>query len=67
MTMTIAGSSSRTNELLVDLYYLVEALDRRVPRLDRPSEARIVQDAVDLRERAIQLIRQLEGDGRTSA
>jgi len=64
VTVTYSGRMTRTTDLLTDLYELVEALDRRVGRLDRPSEARIVFDAADLRERAVNLIRQIEGDDR---
>jgi len=49
-------------EMLADLYQLIEALDRRVPRLERLGEARIAHDAAELRERALMLIRQIEGD-----
>ena len=47
-------------EMLSDLYRLIEALDRRVPRLERVGEAQIARDAADLRERANGLIRQIE-------
>jgi hypothetical protein len=49
-------------EMLADLYQLIEALDRRVPRLERAGEAQIAYDAADLRERALSLIRRIEGD-----
>ena len=48
-------------EMLEDLRRLVEALDRRVPRLERVGEAQIADDAADLRERAVSLIRKIEG------
>ena len=47
-------------EMLSDLHRLIEALDRRVPRLERVGEAKIARDAADLRARANGLIRQLE-------
>jgi hypothetical protein len=47
-------------EMLADLYRLIDALDRRVPRLERVGEAQIARDAADLRERANGLIRQIE-------
>jgi hypothetical protein len=47
-------------EMLSDLYHLIDALDRRVPRLERVGEAEIARNAVDLRERANRLIRQIE-------
>ncbi|HET9372733.1 MAG TPA: hypothetical protein VFO19_20860 [Vicinamibacterales bacterium] len=52
----------QAREMLVDLYGLVEALDRRVPRLERVGEAQIAHDAAELRERAVSLIRQIEGE-----
>jgi hypothetical protein len=48
--------------MLADLYQLVEALDRRVPRLERLGEAQIAHDAAALRERAVSLIHQIEGE-----
>lgn len=52
----------RAKEMLSELYQLIEALDRRVPRLERLGESQIAHDAADLRERAVSLIRQIEGD-----
>jgi hypothetical protein len=46
--------------MLADLHRLIEALDRRVPRLERLGEADIVTDAADLRARALSLIQQIE-------
>jgi hypothetical protein len=51
-----------TREILVDLQRRVEALDRRVPRLERVGEAQIARDAAGLREQAINLIRRIEGE-----
>ena len=48
-------------QMLADLYELISALDRRVPRLERSGELKIAHDAADLRERAISLIRKIEG------
>ena len=53
---------AHATEILQDLYRLIEALDRRVPRLERIGEAKIAHDAADLRERAVTLIRQIEGN-----
>ena len=50
-----------SREMLSDLYRLIEALDRRVPRIERSGEAQIAHDAADLRERALSLIRRIEG------
>ena len=54
--------STPAREVLADLYRLIEALDRRVPRLERLGEAQIAHDAADLRERAVSLIRRIEGN-----
>jgi hypothetical protein len=51
-------------EMLTDLYRLIEALDRRAPRLERSGEAQIAHDAADLRERALSLIHRIEGGTR---
>jgi hypothetical protein len=46
--------------MLADLNQLIEALDRRVPRLERIGEQQIAHEAADLRARAISLIRKIE-------
>lgn len=56
------GKVCQAREMLVELYRLIEALDRRVPRLERIGEAQIAHDAADLRERAVSLIRRIEGE-----
>jgi hypothetical protein len=48
-----------SREVLSDLERLIEALDRRVPRLERLGEARIAREASELRVRALKLIRQI--------
>jgi hypothetical protein len=52
--------SAQTRQMLVDLNQLIEALDRRVPRLERIGEQQIAHEAADLRARAISLIRKIE-------
>jgi hypothetical protein len=54
--------SGHVTDMLADLYQLVEALDRRVPRLERLGETQIAHDAAALRERAVSLIHRLEAD-----
>jgi hypothetical protein len=49
-----------TGAMRSDLERLIEALDRRVPRLERLGEAKIARDAADLRARAVTLLRQLD-------
>jgi hypothetical protein len=55
-----ADGATPAQAMLGDLYQLIEALDRRVPRLERVGEAQIARDASDLRERASKLIQQIE-------
>jgi hypothetical protein len=54
--------TQETQDMLSDLYRLIEALDRRVPRLERLGESQIAHDASDLRERAVSLIQRIEGN-----
>ena len=51
---------THAREMRVDLQRLIEALDRRVPRLERAGEAQIASDAADLRDRASNLIRRID-------
>ena len=62
MAPIVDSGCSNARDVLADLYRLIEALDRRVPRLERLGEAQIAHDAADLRERAMSLIRRIEGD-----
>lgn len=58
---------AQREEIMAELRLLVEALDRRVPRLDRLGEAQIVEDAAELRRKAVTLIakmRSRESEGR---
>ena len=60
--ITKEDKTAHAREMLSDLYRLVEALDRRVPRLERIGETQIAYDSADLRERAMSLIRRIEGN-----
>lgn len=60
MSITTPDAAAHAREMLGDLYQLIEALDRRVPRIERVGEAQIVRDAAELRERAVNLIRKIE-------
>jgi hypothetical protein len=62
MPTTKDERDAHSREMLSDLYRLVEALDRRVPRLERIGETQIAHDAGDLRERAMSLIQRIEGN-----
>ena len=59
-TRTCTGGEKR--EMLANLYELIEALDRRVPRLEQIGEVQIAHDAAELRERAVSLIHRIEAD-----
>ena len=61
MQITKQEKCAHAQEMLSDLYRLIEALDRRVPRLERIGERQIAHDAADLRERALSLIQRIEG------
>jgi hypothetical protein len=60
--MNDADHSAHKRAMLVDLRRLIEALDSRVPQLERLGEAQIARDSADLRERAVRLIEKLEAD-----
>ena len=64
MSASPADKNAQARQMLSDLYRLIEALDRRVPHLERIGESQIAHDAADLRERAVTLIRKIEGDSR---
>jgi hypothetical protein len=61
MTDTTDDPALIAKAMRSELNQLIEALDRRVPRLERLGEAAIARDAADLRERALRLIRQIDG------
>jgi hypothetical protein len=48
------------------LRQLIDALDRRVPHIERAGEAKIARDAAQLREQALERLKALEGTGRSS-
>jgi hypothetical protein len=60
MTDSTSDATPIAEQMLSDLHRLIEALDRRVPQLERLGEAQITREAADLRQRALSLIRQLE-------
>ena len=62
MAISVDTRTSQITEMLADLYFLIAALDRRVPRLERAGEAKIAHEAAELRERAVSLIKQIEGN-----
>jgi len=48
-------------QLVRDLTELIEALDRRVPRIGRMGESSIVRDAAALRAKAVERLSELAG------
>jgi hypothetical protein len=48
-----------TNELAAVLEELIEALDRRVPRVEQAGEAGIARDAAALRAKAVERLAEL--------
>ena len=56
----VTPNSSQRQRLLMHLHELVDALDRRVPHLERDGEVRIAGEAAALKQRALELIAELE-------
>ena len=56
--MTDAGATPST--VIRELLELIDALDRRVPQMQRAREAAIARDAAALKARALQRIEELE-------
>lgn len=51
-----------TEELIQTLEELIEALDRRVPRLQQAGEPAIAREAAELREQAVRRLKTLTSD-----
>ena len=56
----VSTTASATQSLIDDLRELVDALDRRVPRLERAGETAIARDATRLRDEAVLRLAKLE-------
>ena len=54
---------AETAQLIATLRELIEALDRRVPHVERAGEAQIARDAAALREVAVKRIEELTRAG----
>jgi hypothetical protein len=52
--------------VIADLHELIDALDRRVPHLERESEHRIAQEAAALRRKAEDRIAEIEQPARSN-
>ena len=55
------------SETIRQLLELIEALDRRVPHIQRAGEASIARDAAALKARALKRLKELEDDAQTTA
>ena len=55
--------TTETTELIATLRELIEALDERVPHVERAGEAQISKDAAALREVAVKRIDELTRAG----
>jgi hypothetical protein len=60
MTVPKTAPARAAKEMFEELQRLIEAIDRRVPHLERLDEAAIARDAAELRERALTLMRAIE-------
>jgi hypothetical protein len=59
--MTGDDKSTARKRAIRHLRQLVEALDRRVPHVERAGEAKIAADAAELKARALKRLKVLEG------
>jgi hypothetical protein len=62
----MADLQTTAAEMVEALQQLVDAIDRRVPQLQRLSEPTIARDAAELRERAVTLMRALTASTRAA-
>ena len=62
----IVDQSRKTRPVLADLHELIDALDRRVPHLEREGEHRIAQEAALLRRKAEDRIAEIEHPARSN-
>jgi len=60
MTTLKRALPAAAKDLQDDLQHLIEAIDRRVPRLERLAETGIARDAAELRLRAVTLMAAIE-------
>jgi hypothetical protein len=60
--MKAKSSTTSRSVSLRQLRELVEALDRRVPHVERVGEATIARDAAALRKKALKRIAELEAE-----
>jgi hypothetical protein len=58
--MKVDDKAAARKRAIRHLKQLIEALNRRVPQIERVGEAKIARDAEDLRARAITRLKALE-------
>jgi hypothetical protein len=56
-----AGTEAERQRAIRHLRQLIEALNRRVPHIERAGEAKIARDAAELMEKALERLKVLEG------
>ena len=59
MTKEKIGTDLARDDLIARLRELIEALELRVPRLEREGEVRIAKDAATLKRKALERIAEL--------
>ena len=61
--MSDQSDDTESTRLIATLHELIEALDQRVPHVERAGEAQIAKDAAALREMAVKRIEELTRAG----
>jgi hypothetical protein len=61
----VVDQSEKVRRVLAELHELIDALDRRVPHLERESELGIAQEAALLRRKAENRIAEIEPPARS--
>lgn len=61
--MSEPSDDTESTQLIATLHELIEALDQRVPHVERAGEAQIAKDAAALREEAVKRIEALTRAG----
>jgi hypothetical protein len=60
MTAKASSPHQQRTSLVFALQEIVDALDRRVPQIERAGEMRIARDALFLRRKAVERLEELE-------
>ena len=66
MTRDTAALDGAAAQTIRELHELIEALDRRVPHVERAGEISIARAGAALRSEALRRIQELEGDVRST-